>query len=381
MTDRMRVALVIDRLDPFAGGLEAWTVQLAEHLLAAGHAVEVLTFVEGRHGLPISVHVLPPARTLAARAAAIERYLATLPRCVVHDTGTGWSGDVFHPQTGSRLLSLDRETATLPKPRRLASMLSPRRQRWRWHLAALERRQIDRARRVIAVSRQVRAHLAAGHGIAEHDIAVISNGVDTARFAPERLSKLRAEARGRLGTGKATLFVMAAHNLRLKGVDTALLALRALVSEGLDAKLAIAGGAPDAGWLSMVERLGLRAQVAWLGRVDRMEPIFAAADAFVHPTRWDACSLSTIEAGAAGLPVITTKANGAAELISDGQTGFVLPDPEDAAALAAAMRMLLDLGMRRRIGEAARAASRGHDIRDNLAAVEAVLASVSAACQ
>jgi hypothetical protein len=51
----------------------------------------------------------------------------------------------------------------------------------------------------------------------------------------------------------------------------------------------------------------------------------------------------------------------------------VLPDPEDAAALTARMQTLLDPALRGRLGAAARAASAAHDLRHNLAAVEAVL--------
>jgi UDP-glucose:(heptosyl)LPS alpha-1,3-glucosyltransferase len=101
----------------------------------------------------------------------------------------------------------------------------------------------------------------------------------------------------------------------------------------------------------------------------------------VHPTRWDACSLVTIEGLAAGLPVITTAMNGASELITDGRSGFVLPDPEDVPALAASMRQLLDPGRRRCIGAAARQMAVHHDSRDNFRAVEELLLEVAGECR
>jgi UDP-glucose:(heptosyl)LPS alpha-1,3-glucosyltransferase len=143
------------------------------------------------------------------------------------------------------------------------------------------------------------------------------------------------------------------------------------VFEEADVHLAIAGSAPDAEWIRLAAESGER--IRFLGPIDDMAPLFAAADALVHPTRWDACSLSTIEAGAAGLPVITTAKNGAAELIRDGETGFVLADPEDVAMLAERMRRLLDPALRRRMGAAAREASQGHDVRANHEAVLSVL--------
>jgi UDP-glucose:(heptosyl)LPS alpha-1,3-glucosyltransferase len=174
-----------------------------------------------------------------------------------------------------------------------------------------------------------------------------------------------------LGVGGSTLFLGSAHNIKLKGMDTAIRAVRRLAAQGADVVLAIAGGEPDAKWRAMTACLGKR--VRFLGLVDDMTPLFAAADALVHPTRWDACSLSTIEAGAAGLSVITTARNGAAELIREGETGFVLPDPEDVAALADRIGRLLDPALRARMGAAAREASLGHDLRANYEAVERVM--------
>jgi len=320
----------------------------------------------------VRVHLLEPRRGLLARARAVEARLAELRLDVVLDTGTSCSGDVFLPCTGSRRLSQRQLVATHSKLRRLRAALSPRSRWLDWSMGWLEREQVRRARRVIAVSARVRDLLCRQHGMARERVVVIPNGVDTSRFAPERMAALRPAARARLGVGDATVFLGSAHNLPLKGMDTAIRAL----PEGV--VLLIAGGVPDAAWQRLAASKSGR--VRFLGSVIDMAPLFAAADVLVHPTRWDACSLSTIEAGAAGMPAITTTRNGAAELIRDGETGFILPDPEDIAALAERMRRLLDPALRARMGAAARAASAAHDVRANYRAVEAVLAANSRDC-
>jgi glycosyltransferase involved in cell wall biosynthesis len=223
--------------------------------------------------------------------------------------------------------------------------------------------------------------LAERHGIPADRITVIPNGVDTQRFAPERLAELAQPARRALGIGDGPLFLGVAHNLPLKGVDTTLRALAVLRHEGADATLAVAGGTADAFWTGLATRLGVRDRVHFLGPVADMASLYAAADVLVHPTRWDACCLATIEGLAAGLPVITTAMDGASELIASGQSGFVLPDPEDVAALAAHMRHLLRPGTRSGIGAAAREVALRHDSRDNFRAVETVLAQVADECR
>ena len=377
----MRVALVVDHFDPLFGGLEAWTVEFAAHLLDSGHAVLVVAFGEANHRLPVQSHILPHASSPLERARRVAASIAALRPDVVHDSGTGWSGDVFHPQTGSQLLSHARLLATYPRLLRLRTAVSPRGWLHRSRMARLEQLQAVRAKRIVAVSHRLRALLAERHGVQPSRISVIPNGVDTRRFAPARLAGLREPARHALRLGDDVLFLAVAYNMRLKGIDTAMRALAMLVQEGAAARLAVAGGEANAFWTRLASRLGVHERVQFLGRTTDIAPLYAAADAVVHPTRWDACSLATIEGLAAGLPVITTAMNGAGELIADGHSGFVLPDPEDAAALAAHMRLLLDPAARRSIGMAARDAVSGHDARDNFRAVEAVLQEVAEECR
>lgn len=377
----MKIALVADRFDPLVGGREQWTVGFAAHLLGRGHDVHVVAFGEANHALPIRSHILPHARRMLERARNVASSIATLRADVVHDSGTSWSGHVFHPHTGSRRLSEASLRDAQSGLRRVRSMISPRGWRYRWHLARLEQMQARNARRIVALSHRLCGLLAEHHGVPPERLIVIPNGVDTRRFSPTRLAGLRQPARRMLGLGDGTVFLAAAHNLQLKGVDSAIRALAVLRQEGVDAKLVVAGGVADAFWTGLAAQLGVGDRVQFLGPVTDMAPLFAAADAVVHPTRWDACSLVTIEGLAAGLPVITTAMNGASELITDGRSGFVLPDPEDVPALAASMRQLLDPGRRRCIGIAAREMAVHHDSRDNFRAVEELLLEVAGECR
>jgi len=83
-------------------------------------------------------------------------------------------------------------------------------------------------------------------------------------------------------------------------------------------------------------------------------PYYAAADAFVLPTFYDPCSLSVSEAAACGLPSVTSRFNGAAELLSEGVEGFVLADPADDSELCNRLGSLMDPALRLRMGAAAR---------------------------
>jgi len=104
----------------------------------------------------------------------------------------------------------------------------------------------------------------------------------------------------------------------------------------------------------LARRLGVDRRVRFLGGVSDVRPYHAAADAFVLATLYDPQPNALLEAMASGLPVVTTRTCGAAELLAEGVSGFVR-DALDVDGLAGAMERL-DPGSARRMGEAARAA-------------------------
>jgi len=74
--------------------------------------------------------------------------------------------------------------------------------------------------------------------------------------------------------------------------------------------------------------------VFFAGPSQRVAAFFHAADILAHPTHYDPCSRVVLEAMAAGLPVITTRYNGASECVTDGREGYVISSPVDIEALA-----------------------------------------------
>ena len=125
------------------------------------------------------------------------------------------------------------------------------------------------------------------------------------------------------------------------------------------------GGKPYRRVSYAMRRSGGHDPLLFTGLVDDAMPYYAAADAFVLPTLYDPCSLSVLEAAACGLPCITTRLNGAGELLRDGVEGYVLDDPCNVAHLADRMRALLDPAPRQRMGDAARQLMLQHTLERN----------------
>jgi UDP-glucose:(heptosyl)LPS alpha-1,3-glucosyltransferase len=97
--------------------------------------------------------------------------------------------------------------------------------------------------------------------------------------------------------------------------------------------------------------------VCFAGYCGDMRRGYFASDFLVHPTFYDPCSLVVLEALACGLPVVTTRYNGASELLSPPREGYVVADPHDHPRLAWAMAQLLDPARRAACAQAARRAA------------------------
>jgi UDP-glucose:(heptosyl)LPS alpha-1,3-glucosyltransferase len=103
-----------------------------------------------------------------------------------------------------------------------------------------------------------------------------------------------------------------------------------------------------------------------------MPHVYAAADVFLLPTLYDPFANVTLEALAAGLPVITSAQNGASEIIQDGINGFVLPRADDTKLIVQHLDDLADPARRASFRQPAQALAQQYDLARNLNATLAV---------
>ncbi len=200
---------------------------------------------------------------------------------------------------------------------------------------------------VVAISRRVADDFFRDHGVPRERLHVVHNGIDTDAFRPD--APLRGETRRRLGVADAFVCLFAAHNFRLKGLANAV-ACAGRLAKDRRIRWIVAGKGETAPYRAAARRLGCAGAVEFAGSVADLRPYYAASDLLVQPTFYDPCSLTTLEALACGLPVVTSAWNGAGELLGAG--GEVVDDPTDADAWAEAVRR------RAASGDGGRAAAR-----------------------
>jgi glycosyltransferase involved in cell wall biosynthesis len=193
---------------------------------------------------------------------------------------------------------------------------------------------------VVAISAGIRAALVAAE-VPATCIRLIPSGVDTTRFTPDPAA--RRQIRQSHGLDAREPLVLATGALvERKGYQTLLQAAQHLKAQARQCRYLICGdGQLRSALQAQAGALGLERDVQFAGFCSDVAPYLAAADLFVHVPLWEGLGVAVIEALAAGLPVVASRVGGIPELITDQETGLLVP-PQDPPALAAALCRLLD---------------------------------------
>lgn len=179
-------------------------------------------------------------------------------------------------------------------------------------------------------------------------VAVVHNGLDSARFVAQA-----AAAAAPAGTAQRSILSVGKFEHQ-KGQDVLIDAFASLAAEFPDVTLTLAGATARALPLLRLqaERLQLAGRIRFLQDVPHADiaALFAGATAFVLPSRLESFGIVLLEAGAFGLPVVASAVGGVPEILTDGQTGLLVP-PDDTAGLARALRAVLaDAGAAKAMG-------------------------------
>jgi glycosyltransferase involved in cell wall biosynthesis len=174
------------------------------------------------------------------------------------------------------------------------------------------------ARMLVTVSAGVGRELGRHYGVLDRTLRVIPNGVDHAAFHPDPVARKRVRAE--LATGERPLAVFVGGDWERKGLAHTIEAL-------VDAaawRLVVVGGGDTQRYRGFAKAAGVLDRVHFVGHQSDPAPYYAAADAFVLATAYEAHPLVALEAAAHGLPMLGTRTNGLEDLISDGHNGWLV---------------------------------------------------------
>lgn len=129
----------------------------------------------------------------------------------------------------------------------------------------------------------------------------------------------------------------------------------ALVVQQVPAQLWLIGDGPDSAIAhEVVRELGLEQRVCFLGKQGSVVPYLSQADLFLLPSRQESFGLAALEAMACEVPVVAARVGGLPEVVTDGESGYLL-EPGDVAGMALrAVQLLTDRTLNRRMALSAR---------------------------
>jgi glycosyltransferase involved in cell wall biosynthesis len=218
----------------------------------------------------------------------------------------------------------------------------------------------------ICVSRAVQAFMRKRTGLPESRLPVVYDGVDTAAIRagltrePDADDSRALLARLREIQTTRTVVGSIGRLSAQKGYDTLIRA----IARTPDAHLVLVGDGEDRAALSaLAVELGAAERVTFAGYQHPQGPWLSTFDLFAMPSRWEGFGLTAVEAMAAGLPLVATSVDSLPEIVTDGDTGLLIP-PDDVDALASAItRLAGDADLRARLGRAASAAADRYSTR------------------
>lgn len=369
----LRIAIVIERFVPGAGGVENVAWQVAHALTRLGEEVTVLA----REGPPSDSGTRHTARESAESATAadpirferivvpsfwqplrvglfsrrISRAIAGNRFDVVHSFARTRHQDLYRAGGGSHSDYLRRNHDAFGLAVRRCS---PRHRT----LLGLERGVFrDPRQRIQCASRLVADALIEVEGVPRERILLLPNAVDASRFSDPEAIRAGARLRADLDERAEQVWLLPGSGWRRKGLATALEAIAARRDPGL--RLWVAGRDDPAPWRARAAALGIGERVRFLGERADLPAVYQAVDGMLLPTRYDPFANVTLEAAAAGLPIVTSAANGAAEWFGDDVR--IVARAEDASAFSKAIESFRDADTRRSFGERAQRRARTMD--------------------
>ncbi len=351
---RLRVVQLITEMAP--AGAEKVVHDLAIGLSAKGHNVHVVTLLDAPGASAALTDALPPhgvdvthlamrSKVDLPRLSALAGLLRRFRPHVLHT-------HLWHADLAAK--------AVLPAVwRRRPVLLSTihiadrRPVHWRFAIDRLTQPWVDQT---AFVSRSVMHFYRRRVGLTARKCVVVPNGIDLAAY--QTLPDRRQSRAPWIPTSAEPVIGTIARLDPQKGLPALLHAFSKLTRRWPRAALLIAGAGPEREALErLAVKLGIADRIHMLGFQQDVRPVLAALDVFVLPSRWEGFGLATLEAMAAGLPVVVTDVPGSRDLVQHEQTGLVVPRNDSDALAQAVARCLSQAELRAQLGHRARIAA------------------------
>jgi UDP-glucose:(heptosyl)LPS alpha-1,3-glucosyltransferase len=351
---KTKIAIIIELANTALGGAERSVFELAAALSGLGfeaHIIAAKGQTEARN-----IHILCQEQSgrrtdFFTFEEALKKHLSENQYGLIHSVLPFDFADVYQPRGGAYAESILRNAASyqnkiLESYKKLTAFTNFRRS----ILLRAERKLVSGTNGpvIAALSEYVSEQFKQHYGTNPERIVVIPNGVKIYKYInTNQTERLRTQILAKLGLKEAdnpVLFLFAANNFRLKGLDVLIKAMAAADKYDTERKcyLIIAGKGHAYKYRQIARRLKIHKKIIFLGQVRHIQNALSVTDVAILPTFYDPSSRFILEALAAGNPVITTRFNGASDLFVNNRHGKIVDEPEDISALIDAIVYFTD---------------------------------------
>ena len=377
---KIRFAIGLRDFSKKKGGAERYLVDLCTRMVAEGYEVHVYAEQQDEEipGIHLhSVKTIPFSKSLRLLSFAIRatKGMENENYDLTFGVGNTLKAGILQPHGGVHWAWFWRSLRAYENPipwliKFLGRIFSPKLWVSGWVEDAPYR--AKRLRAIIAISDMVKQDMMRWYRVPEERITVVYNGVDIDHFHP-RNRQYREEIRRRHGIGDERVILFVSNNFRMKGLNILIKALGKIrKGDHPPFRLLILGRDRQDSYLHLAKGVGISGEVIFAGSTNEPEKYYGASDFLVHPTFYDACSLTVLEALASGLPVITTHSNGASGIITQGQEGFVIDDSRDDQVLVEKISYFLNREKVERASIAARHLAESYSLERNWRAMDSL---------
>ena len=197
---------------------------------------------------------------------------------------------------------------------------------------------IEKSDGLTAVSRYLQKETWDAFGCTACRIEVIPNFIDPAIYDRTRYSR---EVRRQFDGNRKVLMHISNFRKVKRVVDV--VRTYARIAREVPSVLVMVGDGPDRTAAEQeAQALGVADGVFFLGKLESVAPLLAAADLFLLPSETESFGLSALEALASGVPVVASEVGGLPEVVRHGETGALIPLGDVEAMAAEAVRILRD---------------------------------------
>jgi UDP-glucose:(heptosyl)LPS alpha-1,3-glucosyltransferase len=338
----MRIAFIRKKY-VFHGGAESFSQNFIQGLASQGHEIHIfaIKWQTDKTYKNIFFHKIPAITFnsfLRDLSFAISTYLFLRRKGnyfdVIQSHDKTIYQDIYRAGDGCHIAWLKRRFKRSGFFGKISIILNP----YHWLILMLEKMIFTghKYKKIIAISEFVKKDILKYYDVDDKDIEVIYNGVDTTIFNFENKNLFKKEIRKKYSTADDDIVLLfVGSGFYRKGLEFLLRAAELVLKP---VTIYVVGS----GSVKKYQKIVKRQNVIFCGPQKEINKYYAAADIFVFPTLYEPFGNVHLEALASGLPVITTRFSGAAEIIDDGIHGFVVSSPEDYHAIAEKITFLVD---------------------------------------